>query len=81
MAIIFTRCTSEKRSIPCIRPSSTTGKHPTQVVSNKKVGLYINPTKTKSMRINANSSNKIKVRGAEIEKYGTIIFLLGLYFN
>ena len=36
MAIIFTRCTSEKRSRPCIRPSPTTGKHPTQVVSNKK---------------------------------------------
>ena len=41
----------------------------------KKVGLYINPTKTKSMRINANSSNKTKVRGAEIEDVGEYTYL------
>ena len=36
----------------------------------KRIGLYINPTKTKSMRINANNMNKTKVRGAEIEYVG-----------
>ena len=41
----------------------------------KKVGLHLNPTKTKSMRINANSSNKTKVRGAEIEDVGEFTYL------
>ena len=41
----------------------------------KKVGLYINPSKTKSMRINANNANKTKIRGAELEDVTQFTYL------
>ena len=39
------------------------------------MGLYINPTKTKSMRINASSDSKTKVKGAEIEDVQEFTYL------
>ena len=41
----------------------------------KNVGLYINPSKTKSMRINANNNTKTKIRGAEIDDVTQFTYL------